>query len=172
MKATFIRCVATDNKAEILLNSIRQVRSNESCPDVYSVDPEDFNKIPGSPFSYWLGPDGLDAFNRLPYPGDQGITARQGLGTADDFRFVRCWWEVHSSNIWKPYAKGGKSTPHYCDLHLVVNWRKSGEEIKSNTDAQGKVKSNIWMLEGTARDYFFREGLTWASRPHNRGTFC
>jgi hypothetical protein len=33
--------------------------------------------------------------------------------------------------LWVPLAKGGDYSPYYADLHLVVNWKNDGEEIKS-----------------------------------------
>jgi len=59
---------------------------------------------------------------------------KQGLATADDFRFVRAWWEISPPTVgrgceetvqgkrWAPFAKGGEYSPYYADVHLVVNW--------------------------------------------------
>lgn len=98
---------------------------------------------------------------------------RQGLATADKDRFVRYWWEVDNDAIalskdetfegrkWVPIARGGEA--YYDSIPLVVNWEKDGSEIRNRMDPKtGHTYSNIWMLENTARNLFFKGGLCWS----------
>lgn len=132
---------------------------------------------------------------KLPPFESEGRTVKQGLATADDFRFVRAWWEVdadrrldpieggapdwredlegfqkwcrkrtHQGKYWVPFAKGGEYSPYYSDIHLVVNWKNEGEEIKNNLNERGEVRSNVNMLAKTEKEYFFRPGVTWLRR--------
>jgi hypothetical protein len=88
-------------------------------------------------------------FNRLAAFEREGRTARVGLQTSDDLRFVRVWWEIDRQSAvtdkqrWLPFAKGGAYAPFYADVHLVVNWEVHGEEIKSFVDPKGASAINL-----------------------------
>lgn len=97
---------------------------------------------------------------------------RQGLATADNFRFLRFWWEVGKPRIafgcknhveaqatqkkWFPYMKGGAYRKWYGNQEYVVNWYKDGVEIKNLVGENGRVASRP---QNT--DFYFREGVTW-----------
>jgi hypothetical protein len=113
-------------------------------------------------------------FTKLPRFEDGQRTARVGLQTSDDFRFVRAWWEVASTTIarsrdetfqqkcWTPFAKGGEYSPYYADIYLVLNWKRDGEEIKAWA---GSLYSNShWSRIIKNVDHYFRPGLTWPRR--------
>ncbi len=92
----------------------------------------------------------------------QTATAKQGLATADDFRFVRAWWEVDPETIgyspedtrkgrgWVHFAKGGAFSPFYADVHLVVDWWENGQALRDFSNAY--IRNKLW---------YFRPGLTW-----------
>jgi len=185
--AVFIRLLAEEDKGAALERAIQTVRAGG--PDgglVYQVDPTAFGEIPGSPFAYWASERVRRLFGELPRFESDGRTVKQGLATADDFRFVRAWWEVPPQKVvtggpettpaefrqqtfegkkWVPFAKGGAYSPYYADLHLVVNWERDGEEIKNRINPEsGPPYSNVWQLKGTEANYFFRPGLTWPLR--------
>ena len=116
-----------------------------------------FLDLPNDTVSYWVAPSVLRVFADFPRFADVG-DARQGLATADDFRFVRLWWEVPlqqsgSSRRWFPFAKGGEYAPWYADLHLVVNWEEDGRSLREFDRA---VIRNP--------DAYMRPGLTWSRR--------
>jgi hypothetical protein len=184
-KCTFIRLLADEEKGAALADSIRALQRGEAAPAIFPIAPETFSMVPGSPFAYWVS----DRIRRLfvelpPFEGD-GRTIKQGLATADDFRFVRAWWEVAPARIvsgtpettpegfraqtfsgkkWVPFAKGGEYSPYYADIHLVVNWRNDGEEVKDWICSRYPyLKGNWgWVVKNT--DYYFRPALTWPLR--------
>jgi len=130
----------------------------------FELDTSNFTTVPRSPFAYWIGDSLRKIFKELPPFEAEGRSTKQGLATADDFRFVRGWWSVPPCALgskWFSFAKGGQFSPFYSDVHLVVNWRDSGSEIKNNLNERGGVRSNVWMLRDTASNYFLRPGLTW-----------
>jgi hypothetical protein len=134
----------------------------------YDVDAMSFASVPGSPFAYWVSDSLRAVYGTLPAFESDGREARQGLATADDFRFVRLWWEVRiNDDKWFPYAKGGKYSPFYFDLHLMVNWERDGKEIvafcKSGSDRPASRPQNT--------GYFFRAGLTWPRRTKSELSF-
>ena len=135
----------------------------------FTLDPADFSMIPGSPFAYWVGTSMRELFVLLPGVEEIG-DARQGMVTADDFRFVRAWWEVSSSLLaytaeetqekrWAHFAKGGEFSPFYADVHLAVDWESRGERIRNSFKPDGRLASRPQNI-----DYFFRPGLTWSLR--------
>lgn len=159
----FIRVLEAEDKAEALLSSIKDQQSTTR----YLVNPRSFGQVPGSPFAYWVSNEVRDIFTHLPAFEAEERSVKQGLATADDFRFVRAWWEVTEAQIgsrWFDFAKGGTFSPFYADVHLLVNWEQSGREIRNNLNATGQIRSNVWMLKETANSYFFRPGLTWPLR--------
>ncbi|MDI6720699.1 MAG: hypothetical protein QMD46_13935, partial [Methanomicrobiales archaeon] len=178
---TFIRLLADKDKGAALANSVSALRSGEESSGVFPVAPEKFSMVPGSPFAYWVSDRIRQLFADLPPFEGNGRTIKQGLATADDFRFVRAWWEVDPTRTvsgtsettpdefraqtfagkkWVPFAKGGEYSPYYADIHLVVNWGNDGEEIKSYINPEtGKQYSRP---QNT--DYYFRPGLTWSLR--------
>lgn len=170
----FLRLLVEDDKAAALTTVCARLRQGESDTRAFSVAPEAFDLIPGKPFAYWVSKAVRETFRRFPPFESNGRTAKQGLATADDFRFVRCWWEIRGISIekrWFPFAKGGSYSPYYADVYLSVNWADSGSEIKNNLNGKGGVRSNVWMLKDTAEKFFLREGLTWPRRAHLKGSF-
>jgi hypothetical protein len=171
---TFIRVIESeaDHKGSELRKAAERWRSEGRAIEAFDVNPESFRQVPGSPFAYWVSERVRELFTQLPpFEGD-GRTVKQGLATADDFRFVRTWWEVDAGSVgmkWFPFAKGGAYSPYYADVHLLVNWEAEGREIWNNLNDRGQVRSNVWMLKSTSVKYFFRPGLTWPIK--NRGDF-
>jgi hypothetical protein len=161
----FLRLLADDEKSIALKETCRSLREDAADDRIFDIDPATFNVIPGTPFAYWVSDKVRGAFQKFdPFESD-GRVVRQGLATADDFRFVRAWWEVEANpEKWPGFAKGGKLSPFYADIFLVVNWSDDGNEIKNNLNDKGGIRSNVWMLADTAISYFRKPGLTWPSR--------
>ena len=154
-----------------LTGTLRARVGIEGLDSIFVADANDFSVVPGSPFAYWVGEPLLRIFQAFsPLEGSVG-TAKQGLATADDFRFVRAWWEVRPRRIgyspedtdgrrgWVHFAKGGTYSPYYADVHLVVNWFRRGWEIKNLFKPNGRLASRP-QNEG----FYFRPGLTWSLR--------
>ncbi len=140
-------------------------------PNVYLAAYRDFRAIPGAPWVYWI-PEGIRRlFRELPKLGEVA-QPRQGLATADNFRFLRYWWEVGLARIafdchdrdeaqttgkrWFPYMKGGAYRKWYGNQEYVVNWWQDGAEIQNFYGPNGRLASRP---QNT--DYYFREGVTW-----------
>jgi hypothetical protein len=163
----FLRLLSEDDKASGLAEVCGRIRLGVSDARAFSVFPEAFDSVPGKPFAYWVSSAVRETFQRLPTFENDERTVKQGLATADDFRFLRGWWEVKSDAgpvKWFPFAKGGTYSPFYADMFLMVNWETDGAEIKNNLNEQGNVRSNVWMLKDTAPNYFLRPGITWPLR--------
>ena len=157
----FLRLLTDNDKAVALKQTCASVRSGIGDSRVFEVQMDSLKAVPGYPFSYWVSDSIRGLFKQLPGFEKPGYTVKQGLATADDFRFLRCWWEIKPDHQrWPGFAKGGASSSFYADVHLVVNWSKGGAEIKNNLNERGGVRSNVWMLRETEANHFRQPGLT------------
>lgn len=176
--------VSSDGKSSALLAAIQSTRATipvDSLMDyrsVYERQPESFRRLPGSPFAYWVANSTLRLFGRAKTLESSGWLARQGLVTADDGRFLRCWWEVGSDatarssaeteqgKSWVPLAKGGAESPFVADLDICINWRADGKELKAFVGAYRDVRGwgDHWTAQLHNHELYFRHGLTWPLR--------
>lgn len=156
----FLRLLDKPEKAQYLPSACDNFRNARPDSCIFEVAPEDFSALPGKPFSYWVGNAVRNVFlkNRSFEFADR--TARAGLCTGDDTRFVRLNWEVlGDSNKWRHFAKGGIFSPYYCDLHLRVRWDCKGHQIVS-----GAVSGTIPGARPQNIEFFGRSGITWPLR--------
>lgn len=128
--------------------------------------PEEFGKIPGSPTAYWLSSELLRLFETQPSLSRTGyVDVRRGPYTGEDFRYLRCWWEVPTSGClgesprWVSFVKGGKYSPYYSHVHLVVDWDYERGTFRDFYGRKGRPNP---LPEN--RRYFGRPGLTWSRR--------
>jgi hypothetical protein len=132
--------------------------ANYRSPVRSDVALRDFATIDDSPLAYdrlaLLG----SYFRNNPKLDPSFASAVQGLATADDSRFVRCWWEVPAQSTnnrprWRPFAKGGSYSRFYSDVYLVIFWENDGEVLRAYDRS---VVRNP--------DFYFRSGLSWPLR--------
>lgn len=155
--------VEPDQKRAMLAGAAERWRAGGYADGIFTVEPSSFEQVPGSPFAYWVSERVRRLFTKLPAFEGDGRTVKQGLATADDFRFVRCWWEVDAAKVsekWFPFAKGGAYSPFYADVHLVVNWDAGGREMYCfNGIPFGGAGAPMRNTR-----FYFRPGLTWPLR--------
>ena len=116
----------------------------------YTAQQSNFSKIPGSPVAYWVS----EAYRDLYCKGEplrKYATVFEGLKTRDNERFLRLWHEVYSQK-WIHYAKGGSFRRWYGNGEYVVNWGKSGDEVR------GFKKSS-----GANFPYYFQPTVTYSA---------
>ncbi|ATY77163.1 hypothetical protein Q7I18_07180 [Aeromonas veronii] len=157
----FLRLFSAANKSQALLQSCNDFREAKNQSQCFEVNSEEFKKIPGAPFAYWIS----DAIRNLyieldPFEVDAAIRkATKGLATTNDERFIRSFWEVKNTH-WLPLAKGGAFSEFYSDIPLVINWAKNGIELKEYLDH--KIgEPGQWSRWINAIDYYLRPGVTW-----------
>lgn len=168
---SFVRLLSELDKEKELLLACTRFRRGHTDTRLYEVPPSAFDPVPGKPFAYWVSETVRQTFKGFPRFESDGRVVKQGLATADDFRFVRIWWESESGDTWFPFAKGGAFSPFYADIYLLVNWLRNGVEIKNNLNVSGGIRSNVWMLKDTSTQYFFKPSITWPRRAHLKGSF-
>ena len=165
------RLIDLKDPAEPLADAVRTLANEGATQDTYAVDPVSFRHVPNAPFAYWVSDTIRKLFTTLPPFENEERTAKVGLQTSDDFRFVRCSWETPitpeelTQRNWYHFAKGGSYSPFYADIHLKVNWGNGSKQMWSIINPTINLpKSNIWMLGETIKKCFFKPGLTWPSR--------
>jgi hypothetical protein len=152
----FLRLLADKDKAIALQVVSSAVRDGLADSRLFEVRPDSFDAVPGKPFAYWVSEAVRKLFQILPPFESEMRSVRQGLATADDFRFVRAWWENNDGDRWSPFAKGGAYSPYYSDLNLVLNWHPEGKEIKAWADPL--YGNSGWSRIIKSSDYYFRPG--------------
>ncbi len=191
MKAVFLRLLSASAKGVALQEAVDGLRAGSVPPDTaYEVAPGDLSTLPGTPLAYWVSDRLRRLFSDHPPTEGNGRTVKQGLATADDFRFLRLWWEVAGSarldsyagpdsrndmlqfqawcrertkeRPWAPLAKGGEYSPYFSDIHLVINWGHDGEELKAWADPL--YGNSGWSRIVKNVGFYFRPGLTWPER--------
>lgn len=133
----------------------------------YFANQDNFAKIPGRPFAYWMSPAVFYDYRRGTPLGDIAAP-RKGNSTSDNNRFLRLWSEVdankmnlHSDNItaedsmkkrWYPYNKGGGYRKWYGFNEYLIDWYDDAAEIR-------KIKTAVI----ANYQYFMKPGLTWST---------
>lgn len=163
----FLRLLADKDKDSVLSASCASLRSGFPDARVFEVPPESFRALPGAPFAYWASDQIRSIFSENPPFQSNGRDVRQGLATANDFRFLRTWWEhlpqpQAETRRWYGFTKGGSRAPFYSDIRLSINWQLDGKELKAWADPLYGNSGWSRILKSTS--FYFRPGLTWPLR--------
>ena len=158
MTAVFLRHLDATDKELALRSGIHSRLSSR-----YDVEPQFFGEVPTSPFAYWVSKAVRGLFDPQSQFEANGRTARQGLATSNDFRFIRAWFEVSPhSNAWRPITKGGRRSTYYRDVGALVRWSENGAEVKAY--AEMTPGTQHWSRRVYNADLYFQQGLSWPLR--------
>lgn len=179
-QGSYIRLVSFKSQ-ETKKDAYKHAIDSEHSEFKFSMEQDNFKKIPGRPIAYWLNEDILNTFSSLPSL-DLFSQAKQGISTADNDKFMRFWFECDLSNVgfnykniteaknshkkWFPSTKGGAYRKWYGNNEYVVNWEKDGQEIKNFKDKKGKSRAVIRNPQ-----FFFRKGLAWSAISSGKPSF-
>lgn len=159
-----VRAVADDNKGNTLEGAIR----NPTDRRVFIANPANFAELPSRPFAYWA-PNSLRRVFREYGPFEaENRRVRQGGVTGNDTKFLRGWWEVAPKDAaagdvqWVPYAKGGRFSPFFADIPMLVRWHFSRCTFFSFTGLPHRPSE-----KPSSADSYFSKGLTWPLRAHH-----
>ena len=152
----------SEEQATLLMRTVRLGKATKMLFTSYQTN---FLSIPETPIVYWLRPK---FFTLLQGRFKLGNIAevRQGLATADNERFTRCFWEAvdigkvnegRPSGRWFWYAKGGRYQKWTGLMWLLVDWENEGQRVRSCIDPHtGRPRAR-----DNAPHFFFRSGLTY-----------
>lgn len=168
--AIFLRLLETQAKEEALATSARSA-TDSGQPSRFEVDASGFRDIAGSPFAYWLSSSLRQIFTDNERFESSERTAKLGPSTANDFRYIRAWWELPRTNgargsVWRSLAKGGIYAPFFGDVHLCVSWNPSRSTFFGFIGRPGRETERP-----NAAGFFFRPGLTWPLRTKSALSF-
>lgn len=140
-----------------------------------SISDDNFSDIPGSPIAYWAS-DQVRKLFREHASFSSIAVGKEGLGTGDNNKFLRAWYEVDIIKIglsnghivdikkdnhkWFPYQKGGSFRKWFGNNEYIVNWYDDGFEMKNLKN------SNIRNLA-----YQGKKGITWSAITSNFVSF-
>ncbi|MEK8089209.1 BREX-1 system adenine-specific DNA-methyltransferase PglX [Thermithiobacillus plumbiphilus] len=164
------RHLATRDKETSLLKANQEIQKPVADRrDVFVIPQDVIQRIPGNVFAYWAPVVFLDRFQVAESFQENVATVRQGLATADDFRFVRLAWEVPPAAIgteqrWRRFSKGGEYSPPYDDIHLLVDWGVDGEQIKASVCQKYPYLNGNWSFVVKNSDLYFQAGATYTVR--------
>lgn len=160
---TFFRLMNDENKERSLKQSIASINNAERDKNTHIASPNNFLVIPGASFAYWVSNDVISSFAKFDSTESENCTARQGLATSDDFRFLRAAWEIKSDDF-PLFTKGGDYARYYSDPHLKVNWQDHGAEIKALVCQKYPYLNGAWGFVVKNTQFYKRSGLTWSLR--------
>lgn len=142
-KGGYLRLVNGTCEAE-KADAIREAIKNPGCGWFYHASTVDFKKIPGCPIAYWVSEQIRDIFEKEPSLG-VSVEAKQGLGTGNDSRFFRFFWEVSKNDTgfgitsseqawssqkkWFPLNKGGSFRKWYGNREYLIAYDKRTRDI-------------------------------------------
>jgi hypothetical protein len=162
--ATFIRLLRDVDRPSALVVAISAERDGRPDHRLFQTKLGDIAAIPGAPVAYWMSNSIRSLFERFHELQHSAAEVKAGLSTGDDFRFIRCAWEVKSLDIydhrtntgrWARFVKGGEYSPFWADAQLLVDWGANGRNILQAGAPGTRVQNS---------DYYFRPGITWPRR--------
>ena len=133
-----------------------EARENDGNRIYYpNVSQHDFEKIPGCPIGYWVSEKTVKTYSEKLL--SDYASFKRGLGTGDNDRFLRLWFEISSKSTnlfnkdnslkWQKYNKGGTFRKWYGNRDYVVNWEYEGYAIKNYYLSNGKLGSRPQNLQ-------------------------
>ena len=136
-KPVFFRLVNTDQDQ-------KEIELKAGLNRFDSTIQDDFKKIPGSPVAYWVSENVRNIFFSENSLGNI-LEAKQGLGTGQDSRFFRLYWEINFSKLglnldsaqegwennkkWYPLNKGGSYRKWYGNQEYVIAFDKNNRDL-------------------------------------------
>lgn len=146
-------------KKDFCLNALDDYVSQNDNEHNYTIPQSKLKIIKSWPFIYWISDEFREKF--LEGTTGEALKLCSGLGTGNNLRFVRFWWELDaqiiSMNKWYFLAKGGPYNKWFGNMWLCVNWENNGIEIKNNKDEKGKLLSRPQNIP-----FYFKEGISFA----------
>ena len=143
-KSKFVRLVDYKNykqKEEVFLSGT----------DRFEADCEEFERIPGIPFAYWVSKQFILNFENCKFIESYGsFTGSQNI-TGDNEKYLKLFWEVSADEIgnnWRFYAKGGDYRQYYGNLSFVVDWTEKGRHFYSTNKTSTLLSEEFWYKPG------------------------
>jgi len=160
----YIRLVDFD-KSELKRSKTLAAIQKSSGELFYSSNQKDFNKIPSSPFGYWVSNKELELYDSGELLSKYTHPAK-GIDTGENDYFLRFWFETNYEEIdttpnpqgkWVFYNKGGEFRRWYGNRHYVLRWGGDGKELEGRLQWE-KKKPTL-----RNKQHWFKKGFTWTT---------
>ena len=175
-KGKFIRLEKFKGDMDVQEQKVLEAINSPTCNYIYECDTSNYERIDGSPVSYWVTESVYKDFE-IGEPMKKVSPPRQGMATTNNNRFLRMWFEIDFNNIgfgmenedmsaesgkrYFPYNKGGEFRRWYGNNYYVVNFQNHGKELCDYIDVTAAPKFNH-KNRVINREYYFRECITWS----------
>lgn len=162
------RILSASAKENVLKSSIDNMFND----NVFVCFSKDFQKVPSSPFAYWVSSKIRNLFRKLSNAEGSGHDITLGLSTKNDNRFVRMWWEVNGSTMgrekkWADYANGGAYGLFYYDYPALVLAEDNCKELRAYLISKFPyLKGNAGWILHDENDYR-TPAIAWPLRTHS-----
>lgn len=175
-KGKYIRLEKFKGDMEIQKKKVLEAINSGSCDYIFECGTDNFERIDGIPFSYWVSEQIYKDFE-IGDPMKKVSPPRQGMATTNNDRFLRMWFEVPFDKIgfgmsnedmsadsgkkYFPYNKGGEFRRWYGNNYYVVNFKNHGKELCDYIDVTAAPKFNH-KNRVINREFYFKECITWS----------
>lgn len=172
----YIRLEKFKGDMDVQKQKVVEAIKNKDCDYVFECDTDNFNRIDGIPFSYWVSEQIYKDFE-IGEPMKKVSPPRQGMATTNNNKFLRMWFEVSFDKIgfgmknedmsaesgkkYFPYNKGGEFRRWYGNNYYVVNFENHGKELCDYIDVTAAPKFNH-KNRVINREFYFKECITWS----------
>lgn len=160
--ARYFRLVHEDDKQTLLRSAVCNAKKNELSDEAFDFSGDLVKLMPSSVFFYWAPNTVRKLFEAKEARFINLGSARQGLITGDNGRFLRFWWETRQSQRcfrWPLLYKGGPYRRWHGNEWYAVDWQREGVRIRNNRSASGRLKGRP---QNTM--LFGRVGGTWTAQ--------
>lgn len=163
--------VANKNVTPGRVKIVRSSRGDASKLGVMSEwDQNTFDSLPYCIIDDDLPSSVVEILKLRPRLGDF-TTAKQGLSTTDNERFLRYWWEISASELqksrenpekkWYPHNKGGSPRKWYGNVIHAIDYRDNGSFLLDYVrEKYPKISDPEFIIRN--RSSYFKESITWS----------
>ena len=123
----------------------------------YTIEQENFAKIPGSPVAYWVSDKMFSNFAEGKMFNDVGFP-KVGMQTSNNDKYLRLWHEVKANEFfsdgkkWIKYIKGGGYRRWYGNLEYVLWYNGTPNFILEQKNARVLPESELDLIKCTWTD--------------------
>jgi len=170
-KGAYVRLVDYDKSESKRTKTLEAIR-NPGCGWLYAANQKDFEKIPGSPLSFWVSKHFISLFAENEH-AEKFLWADGKNVTSDSTRFLRFYWEIetikrknsdrephHSKFKWVNLSKGGTFRRWYGNLSNVIDWSEDTRQFYRKYPIARIIPENQW----------YQEGISWTKISSNKLT--
>lgn len=184
-ESLFFRLLIDIEKGELLRQLAEECPKGDRSQRTFVINPRHFETLSGNPYAYWVSKATIETVSEHPWIEGNKAAIRVGMQTGDDFRFLRCLWEIpvalvspsstrpenkqpvrqqclkelSSDRAWVPFSKTEIASPWFSPITLVAKWSANGNELRNFTNEAGKLRSAL-----RSEQEYFKPGFSYMLR--------